>query len=497
MQKVIPVLLAVLCAVVLLFAFYAPAPAQTTQPPISPQTQTCLGCHTNVTPGIVADWQSSRHAQTTVGDALKVTGAAKIVSSDNIPDNLKQYAVGCYECHTLNASAHKDNFNHMGIQVNVIVSPNDCKTCHATEVAQYAGTKKANAYGNLENNAVFAALVNTVDSGKEVKDGTLTSLDATDYAKAETCLACHGTQVTVDGTKQVTTKMGDMEFPNLVGWPNQGVGRINPDGSMGACTPCHPRHSFSIEVARKPNTCGQCHLEPDVPAWDVYRESKHANIMFSKENVFDWNAVPWKIGKDFTAPTCAVCHMALIADPQGQVLVERSHDFGARLWVRLFGLIYTAPQPKSGDTTILKNKDGLSLPTAFTGEIATDGLIDKNQQDARKAEMTKVCTACHSTAWTNSRFAAIDQTNAETDKMTLAATQLMLKAWNSGLANNKNPFDEGIEQKWIAEWLFYGNSVRYGTAMGGYDYATFENGWWDLNHNLQEMQDWIDLRSKK
>ncbi|MFO0794711.1 MAG: hypothetical protein U0586_11700 [Candidatus Brocadiaceae bacterium] len=55
-----------------------------------------------------------------------------------------------------------------------------------------------------------------------------------------------------NGLKSVSTQLrGDIDVPDLSGWPNQGVGRINPDGSSGACTSCHPRHSFSIEIARK------------------------------------------------------------------------------------------------------------------------------------------------------------------------------------------------------------------------------------------------------
>ena len=96
---------------------------------------------------------------------------------------------------------------------------------------------------------------------------------------------------------------------------------------------------------------------------------------------WDFNAVPWVVGKDFKAPTCSTCHNSLVVSPQGDIIVERSHDFGARLWVRLFGLIYAHPQPKSGNTTIIKNKDGLPLPTAFSGEPATDYLIDKAEQE--------------------------------------------------------------------------------------------------------------------
>jgi hydroxylamine dehydrogenase len=56
------------------------------------------------------------------------------------------------------------------------------------------------------------------------------------------------------------------------------VGRVNLDGSRGACSACHTRHRFSIEMARKPYTCKECHVGPDVPAFKVYSASKHGNI---------------------------------------------------------------------------------------------------------------------------------------------------------------------------------------------------------------------------
>jgi len=287
--------------------------------------------------------------------------------------------------------------------------------------------------------------------------------------------------------KKIFSKMGDIDVPDLANWPNQGVGRINPDGSLGACTSCHPRHNFSIEVARKPYTCSQCHLEPDVPAFEVYKESKHGNIFFSMQHEWNWNSVPWRVGKDFQAPTCATCHNSLITTPDNKVIVSRTHDFGARLWVRLFGLIYTHPQPKNGKTYVIKNKEGLPLPTSFTGELASEYLIDKNEQMRRQIEMKKVCQGCHNTDWVNQHFVKLDATIAETDRMSLSATLLLQKAWNEGLADPANPFDETIERLWTKQWFFYANSVRYASAMGGPDFATFKNGWWELTANLHEM----------
>lgn len=469
--------------------------------PMSQETKACLDCHKVYTPGIVEDWLKSRHSKTLPSSALKKAERARRISAKKVAASLEKVVVGCYECHGLNPEKHTDNFDHMGFNINVVVSPQDCSTCHPVEVKQYSGSKKAHAIGNLLKNPVYHGLVETVISKKTVEAGKVVQRNVSDLTRQETCFGCHGTEVKVSGMETVGTAMGEIEVPRLTNWPNQGVGRINPDGSMGACTPCHPRHQFSIEVARKPYTCSQCHLEPDVPAWNVYKESKHGNIYFSNYQKWNFNAVPWRAGKDFQTPTCAACHNSLITTPDGKVVAERTHDFGSRLWVRLFGLIYSHPQPMHGDTSVLKNEDGLPLPTSFTGEVAKEGLIDEKEQIKRKKSMSALCNQCHGTSWTNNHFSKLENTIREVDGMTLASTLLLVEAWTHGLAEGlpqgKNPFDEAIEQMWIRQWLFYANSVKYASAMtGAPDYAAFKNGWWNLTENLQQMKDWIELKKK-
>jgi len=467
------------------------------QVPMSPQTQACIGCHDTYSPGIVKDWLSSRHSKTVPGDALKKSALERRISAQSLPKELAEYAVGCYECHSLNGKNHNDNFDHSGFRVNVIVTPDDCKTCHPVEVGQFSGSKKAFAHKNLMENPVYQVLVNTATGLKRVEKGKIVSDKPSDATLHETCLGCHGTKVQVRGMKKIATKIGELNFPDLANWPNQGVGRVNPDGSVGACTTCHPRHGFSIEVARKPYSCSQCHLEPDVPAWNVYKESKHGNIYSSKHKEWNFESVPWVVGKDFKAPTCASCHNSLVISPSGEVIAERTHDFGSRLWVRLFGIIYSHAQPKSGDTTIIKNKDGLPLPVTFTGEPASEYLIDPKEQAKRLTVMKGVCNSCHGTNWVNGHFVKLDSTIKETNEMTLTATKLLLEVWKNKLEDPSNPFDEAIEQMWARQWLFYGNSIRYASAMtGAPDYAAFKNGWWYLAENLQRMKEWMELKKK-
>lgn len=479
-----------------LFVF-APAVLHAGEAPVGNETKSCLGCHEGATPGIVLDWRSSRHSRTAPDEAVKKPSLERRVSAKNIPEGLMGKAVGCYECHGLNPDGHADNFSHFGFGINVVVSPADCRTCHPDEVAQYGESKKAHAVGNLDKNPVYHTLVESVIGEKEVEGLRITSKKPSAYTRQEACFACHGTDIKVRGMKSVDTAMGAIRVPDLANWPNQGVGRINPDGSRGACTPCHARHAFSLEVARKPHTCGQCHLEPDVPAYNVYMESKHGNIYASKKREWDFDAVPWKLGKDFTAPTCAACHVSLIAKPDGSVLAGRSHDFASRLWVRIFGLIYTHPQPKKGDTSIIRNADGLPLPTTFAGEPASKFLIGPEERQKRMARMASVCKGCHATSWVEAHFNKMDNTLAETDRMTLAATKIITRAWDEGLADNANPFDEALERKWIKQWLFYGNTARYASAMtGAQDYVAFKYGWWGLTTNLQQMLDHIETKLK-
>jgi len=466
------------------------------KPRLSDVTQTCIDCHEMVTPGIVHDWETSKHSKMNLSSALAKRKLEKRVSIENLPENFDaEIVIGCYECHSQNYENHKDSFDHFGYEINVIVSPNDCKTCHPLEVEEYTESKKGYAVNNLYSNPLYQTLVETVTSVKKIENDEIVKLESSRLTQGETCYACHGTIIEVDGLKLVNSILGEIEVPNLQNWPNQGVGRINPDGSRGACTSCHPRHGFSIEVARKPYTCGQCHLEPDVPAYNVYKESKHGNLFESNKEKYNWHNVPWEIGKDFRSPTCASCHNSLLIDSQGTVVAERTHDFGSRLWVRIFGLIYSHPQPKSGATYEIRNEDNIPMPTTFKNVPASDFLISADDQIERRKMMQKVCTNCHGTSWSELQLAKIDKVNKETDAMVLAATQLMEEAWEKGFENPQNPFDEQLEILWQRQWLFYANSVRYGTAMMGPDYSAFKNGWWEMSQNLSRMHSIIKTMS--
>ena len=130
------------------------------------------------------------------------------------------------------------------------------------------------------------------------------------------CKQCHGSVIKVneDGSLDAET------------WPNTGMGRINPDGSKGACSACHSRHSFDVALARQPENCGKCHLGPDHPQKEIYEESKHGIAYYANIDRMNLRSSSWVVGIDYSAaPTCATCHMSPTSE------LPLTHDVGDRI----------------------------------------------------------------------------------------------------------------------------------------------------------------------
>jgi hypothetical protein len=469
---------------------------------LSEATQACIECHQVIHPGIVADWQRSRHARVTPRAAMAVTGLGLKVSSASVPEELQDTAVGCAECHTLRAKEHADTYAHNGYEIHTVVSSGDCRTCHVQEAEQYSRNIMAHAYKNLAENKVYNDLENTILGRLERKNGRIAIQPANAATRDEACYYCHGTKLKIVGKEMRNTALaGELEFPKIEGWPNQGVGRINLDGTLGSCAACHTRHQFSIEMARKPYTCKECHVGPDVPVAKVYEASKHGNIFSTHNKDWEFQTVPWTIGRDFTAPTCAACHVSLVVDTEGEVVAQRSHQMNDRLPWRMFGLIYAHPHPIEPDTTIIRNKNGQPLPTDLEGGFAAKYLIGTDEMEKRRKTLQAVCLSCHGTSWVDGQWARFENTIRETNAKTLGATRIMKEVWAAGLAKGldqkASPFDEGIERRWADSWLIYANTIRFSSAMGcGGDYGVFADGRYELNKAFMDLHDWLELRKQ-
>ncbi|MGD8461646.1 MAG: hydroxylamine oxidase, partial [Desulfobacterales bacterium] len=165
---------------------------------------------------------------------------------------------------------------------------------------------------------------------------------------------------------------------------------------------------------------------------------------------------------------------------------------------RILGLIYAHPHPIEPDTSIIRNKDKLPLPTDYNGGFATKYLIDEKEMTVRKQAMQAACLNCHDTSWVNGHWQRFENTIKETNAQTLTATRIMQDIWKLGLANYQdNPYDEAVEKKWSTTWLFYSNTIRFASSMaGGGDYGVFAGGRYQLSQTILELNDWLKLNKQ-
>jgi hypothetical protein len=425
-------------------------------------TTPCLSCHETLTPGIVKQWEESKHSKV----------------------NVK-----CYVCH----QAREDDpsgYDHNGYRITAVPSPRYCESCHSREVAENARSKhawgaflgplkpyyqKAREMGldpmsqetarklNPEKMAKTAVSPLFPDSGILKKIGLLDDPDYNHNNVNLGCIECHGSFI-------VAGENGKLE-----GWPNAGVGRINPDGSLGSCTYCHPRHTFSVAEARKPETCGQCHLGPDHPQHEIYEESKHGNIYAASGDEWNWDVPPGQWGpRDIVAPTCATCHMSGFGGA-----VESTHDVGKRLYWEL--------QPKK------------SVPQ-WKGPEEVDFVLqripDPEQGNRGRKEMQTVCRQCHSSQWSDNYFGEFDKVVSDYNKLWEKTDGLLNQAYEEGLISREFPLDETPEIMHYLIWHHDGRRMRMGASMMGPDWTHWNGAVDAVMNKLGTMLNDIEMRRR-
>ncbi len=374
---------------------------------LSRESATCASCHKEKTIGIYQQWGRSKHF-----------GAN----------------VGCYECHKAD-KGDVDAIRHKDFLISVIVSPKDCSKCHQKEVEQFTKSHHSNAaqiLGSLDN--VLA----------EVVEGN-SNFHGVSAVSANGCWQCHGSPVKV-------MPNGDLD-PST--WPNSGIGRLNPDGSKGACTACHQRHEFSMVQARRPEACGKCHLGPDHPQKEIYDESKHGIAFYANVDRMNLDSSKWIVGEDYTAaPTCATCHMSATKD------LPLTHDVGQRI-------SWTLRPPISEKVDARDKKKGKKV---------------KSWIDRRK-DMKNVCVACHGSNIVENFYEQFDAlVNLYNEKFAVPGTKLMKLMLKENL-RTAIPFDEKIEWTWFFLWHHEGRRARQGASMMAPDY-THWHGMYEVAHRF-------------
>ena len=303
------------------------------------------------------------------------------------------------------------------VPIAAAVTPKDCSRCHPDEAAQYARSKHANTIELIWKT-----------------DPWLNKGMNSDFERVSGCYTCHGTILKIKDGKLASDT-----------WPNVGVGRVNMDGSLGSCSSCHTRHRFDVAEARKAEACGQCHLGPDHPQIEIFKESKHGAIYDGFGHDWKFNAAPgtWTAGVDYRTPTCAACHMS------GSGTVMTTHDVTERLSWEIQAPLTVRP----------------SEFAAFPAK--TDWKMERDKMKA-------VCMKCHSQAWVDDHYVKLDKVVQEyNDVYFKPARQMLDELYKKGLLDDSKYFDEHLEVEFYELWHHEGRRARMGAAMMAPDYA-----WW-------------------
>ncbi|MFT5286100.1 MAG: hydroxylamine dehydrogenase [Planctomycetota bacterium] len=235
------------------------------------------------------------------------------------------------------------------------------------------------------------------------------------------------------------------------------IGAPNSDGSIGSCTECHGRHNASVQLARRPETCGQCHMGPDHSQLEIYHESKHGVLYNDQVDRMNLGADPKTLTTaDMPIPTCATCHMS------GLNGLGVTHD----TTVRLSWLLYAPVSEKRAGY--------------------------QQGQDAMQA----TCRQCHSSG-TVERFyegaeAVVESTNAKVQ----AALDLVKQAREEGLLTPE-PFDEELEFLEFDMWHYYGRTAKHGAFMGGADFVQWHGNYELLHYQVKIKKAIEELRASK
>ena len=384
MRSTVPLTVSVLTAAML-----------TTMPMGLAQTEEkedCESCHRKDNPGLYLQWKQSGHGRE---------------------------GVSCVDCHGAQ-EGEPDAFEHHGETIATLVTPLDCAECHEEEAQQSMASHHANAGVILESADAFLA---------HVAGGHPVAIVG--------CESCHGAKVQIDPTA-----------PNMLAretWPNSGIGRLNPDGSKGACNACHSRHSFSVAQARNPENCGKCHLGPDHPQKEIYEESKHGIAYRAHREQLNMDADSWVVGVDYhEAPTCATCHMSATRT-QGV-----THDVGERI-------SWTLRPPVSKKLS---------------------------EWEARRDRMKDVCSSCHQARFVDGHYYQYDAlVRLYNEKFAKPAGVINKMVQAKGLRERSTGFSNDIDWEYWELWHHEGRRARMGAAMMAPDYAWW-HGIYDVAHTF-------------
>ncbi len=427
----------------------------------------CVNCHLKENNALVQQWKNSPHAAAQDGQ------------------------VGCFNCHAAD-QGDLTAYMHEGAFIKTIQTPRDCAFCHEDEVREMGTSHHATAgqiMASLDN--VLGEVICSMESRATAVSG---------------CWQCHGSQVKVltDGAGKALLNENQAVMFDSATYPNSGIGRLNPDGSQGSCTACHGRHSFRASTARQPENCGKCHLGPDHPQMEAYRESKHGIAYYTATRERGMNAMnilksgKWVLGKDYyTAPTCATCHMGATLKADGSV-TRNTHNVGDRISWNL-----RAPISPKLNRVVFANGDETDITGDIAPQVGQERKYDKfvmegdkltrtrvegevvevRSWEMRRDEMKTVCRQCHGVQVVDNFYKQFDDLVVTyNNKFARPAKRLYEMARSEGLVGD-SLFNTQLGWHWWELWHHEGRRARVGASKMAPDY-THWHGMYEVAENF-------------
>lgn len=365
-------------------------------------TGRCADCHRKETSAVIHEYEMSLHSQK---------------------------GVNCLDCHQ--PAQGQEPYEHKGFIIAKTLTSANCATCHSRQYDEFLKSRHAApAWAAVAGSEDFTpeqiAFSEAIHKGAVLRDPH-DLVEVQGMASINKgCMQCHD------------------------------IGKPNADGSIGSCTDCHARHVSSVELARMPETCGQCHMGPDHAQLEIYHESKHGVLFNIRRQDMDLNARPEKLTtKDMPVPTCATCHMSGL---EGEPF---THDVTQRLSYFLFEPVsQRRPNHREG-----------------------------------KRNMQALCLKCHTTPNIMTFYSEAEAVVKSTNKLVKEATEIM-KGLREDELLTPEAFDEPIEYVYFDLWHYGGRTAKHGAYMGGADFVQW-HGYYEIVSKLAELKKSAeDIRSK-
>jgi hydroxylamine dehydrogenase len=360
----------------------------------------CAECHARTQYSVVHEFEMSAHAKK---------------------------GVNCLDCHQPASGQQKQD--HHGFVISTHLTAGNCRSCHEGIYQEFLHSRHAAPS--------WAAVYGEKGLKPEQVDFS------EQYQPGGTRRPPHPF-VTAEGTSAMNSGCDQCHA----------VGRPNDDGTIGTCTNCHSRHTTSVELARLPSTCAQCHMGPDHSQIEIYDESKHGVMFAAQAHLMNLAAEPKSLTtRDMFVPTCATCHMSGING------LKVTHDPSERLsWY---------------------------LANAVT---------EKRPNFVRaQANMQQVCMQCHTKTVVERVYSQGEQVITNTNAHVLAAKAIMDGLRKDGILTGP-PFSNPIDFLYFDLWHYDGRTSKHGAFMGGADFTQWHGNYPMLQKTVQLKKMDADLR---